>query len=128
MASATTSGIKVSVDTFYQHDYSNPLKHKYVFAYRVHIENQSERAVQLISRRWVITNGYGTIKLVEGMGVIGRQPVIQPGQAHEYYSGCELTTDMGTMAGVYIMRPQDGDKEFEVIIPKFEMVTPSKAN
>ncbi len=128
MATLTTKGIKISVETAYHVGYSQPRAQKYFFAYRITIENQSEHTVQLISRYWKITNGNGSIREVEGAGVIGEQPVLAPGDVHQYDSGCPFVTDMGKMSGYYNMVNTDLKTAFKVYVPEFVMVAPFKDN
>lgn len=128
MATLTTKGIKVSVETAYHVGYSQPREQKYFFAYRITIENQSDYTVQLLSRYWKIMNGDGVIREVEGTGVIGEQPIIEPGGIHRYESGCPLHNDMGKMSGYYNMVNTDLKTAFKVFVPEFIMVAPYKDN
>lgn len=128
MVTKITEGVKVSVETIYQPEYSNPVNDYFMFAYRIKIENMGEYTVQLMSRKWIIFDSNGTTREVEGEGVVGQQPVIEPGENHEYVSGCNLKTDIGTMKGSYEMiRVVDGQK-FQVKIPEFQLITPYKLN
>lgn len=128
MVTKITEGVKVSVETIYQPEYSNPVNEHFMFAYRIKIENMGEYTVQLMSRKWIIFDSNGTKREVEGEGVVGQQPVIEPGENHEYVSGCNLKTDIGTMQGSYEMiRVVDGQK-FQVKIPEFQLITPYKLN
>ncbi|MFC0183076.1 ApaG protein [Pseudarcicella hirudinis] len=128
MISAITEGVKVSVQTEYQAEYSNPLHEHFVFSYRIRIENESDFTVQLLRRHWFIHDANGTIREVEGEGVIGKQPVLEPGEFHEYVSGCNLNTSIGKMVGTYLMeRIMDG-KHFMVQIPGFSMIAPYRLN
>jgi ApaG protein len=128
MLTATTKGIRISVETFYHPNHSRPAEHHFVFAYRITIENHSDFTVQLLRRRWDITDASGQSRVVEGEGVVGQQPIIQSGQAHQYVSWANLNTDLGKMKGTYIMeRHIDGDL-FEVEIPEFQLVAPFKMN
>jgi len=128
MVTKITAGVKVSVETIYQPEYSNPANEHFMFAYRVKIENMGDHTVQLMSRKWNIFDSNGTKRQVEGEGVIGHQPVINPGENYEYVSGCNLKTDMGTMKGSYEMiRVVDGQK-FQVKIPEFQLITAYKLN
>ncbi len=123
-----TDGVKVSVETTYQSEYSNPANEHYMFAYKVMIENLGEYSVQLLSRHWNIFDSNGTTREVEGEGVVGLQPIIEPGQFHEYVSGCNLKTDMGTMQGTYQMKRLVDNDLFDVKIPEFNLVAPFKLN
>lgn len=128
MVAQITDGVKVSVETTYQPEYSNPANEHFMFAYRIEIENLSGYSIQLLRRRWKIFDSNGTHREVEGEGVIGQQPVIEPGQIHEYVSGCNLQTDMGTMYGTYEMLRLVDNETFFVNIPKFDLVAPFKLN
>ncbi|OAQ41735.1 Co2+/Mg2+ efflux protein ApaG [Pedobacter psychrophilus] len=123
-----TDGVKVSVETTYQPEYSNPANEHYMFAYKVMIENLGEYSVQLLSRHWDIFDSNGTKREVEGEGVVGLQPIIEPGQFHEYVSGCNLKTDMGIMKGTYQMKRLVDNDLFDVKIPEFNLVAPFKLN
>ena len=128
MVTEITDGVKISVETIYQPEYSNPANEHFMFAYRVNIENLTENSVRLLNRHWYIFDSNGTNREVEGEGVVGQQPVIEPGDNHEYVSGCNLKTDMGSMKGSYEMeRIVDGLK-FRVNIPKFYLIAPYKLN
>ena len=128
MITEITHGVKVSVETFYQQEYSSPSQHHYVFTYKILIENFSAYTVQLLRRHWFIYDANGVLREVEGEGVVGQQPVLEPGQVHEYVSGCNLKTELGKMKGTYMMeRVMDGDR-FKVNIPEFVMAVPYKLN
>lgn len=128
MVTKITDGVKISVETIYQPEYSNPANEHFMFAYRVNIENLTENSVQLLNRHWHIFDSNGTKREVEGEGVVGQQPIIEPGDNHEYVSGCNLKTDMGSMKGSYEMeRIVDGVK-FRVNIPEFYLIAPFKLN
>jgi ApaG protein len=128
MNSKISEGVQVSVETFYQQDYSNPLQSEYMFAYRITIENHNSFPIKLHSRHWYIFDSNGSYREVEGEGVVGMQPVINPGDEYQYVSGCNLHTEMGRMHGTYNMENMDKQQLFEVNIPAFEMVTPFKYN
>lgn len=117
-----THDILVSVLPVYIDERSDPDRNLYFWAYRVQIENQSGRPVQLISRYWHITNALGSIEEVSGEGVVGEQPVINPGETYEYTSGCPLDTPSGIMMGHYIM--VSGDDQLTVDIPAFSLDLP----
>jgi ApaG protein len=123
-----TEGVQVSVETFYQEDYSNPMQGEYMFAYRVEIENYNSFPVQLHRRHWFIFDSNATRREVEGEGVVGIQPVILPGETYRYVSGCNLKTEMGRMVGTYQMENLDTREQFTVQIPSFEMIVPYKNN
>ena len=128
MVSEITKGVKVSVVTEYQPEYSSPSQHHYVFTYKVEIENQSEYTIQLLRRKWFIFDSNGSIKEVEGEGVVGQQPILEPEQTHEYISGCNLKTGIGKMNGTYVFERLVDGKLFEVAIPEFVMTVPFKLN
>ncbi len=128
MVTAVTEGIKVSVKTDYQQEYSSPLQAHYVFTYRIKIENASENTIQLLRRHWLIYDANGSVREVEGEGVIGQQPVLEPGEVHEYVSGCNLRSSMGKMVGTYLIERIIDGKQIRVAIPEFTMVVPYKLN
>jgi ApaG protein len=128
MEALITRGIKVSVETSYQPAYSRPLEMKYIFSYHILIENLSTETVQLLRRHWYILDSTGVVREVEGEGVIGKQPILQPGESHEYASWSPLMTELGKMSGTYLfVRPADGE-QFEVEIPEFQLIAPFKLN
>jgi ApaG protein len=128
MVSLISEGVEISVETFYQQDYSNPLQFEYMFAYRISIENHNSFSIKLHRRHWNIFDSNGTYREVEGEGVIGVQPVIAPGENYKYLSGCNLRTEMGKMSGTYQMENLDTKNMFTVNIPSFEMIVPVKNN
>ncbi len=122
-----TGAIEVRVASFYLEDPSEPENGRYVWAYRVTIQNNGNQTVQLISRTWRITDGRGRIFLVEGEGVVGEQPVLAPGEAFEYTSGTPLDTPSGFMTGAYHMvtrEAQEAGETFDVEIPAFSLDSP----
>lgn len=124
----TTDGVKITVATEYQPEYSSPVQFHYVFAYKVHIENHSESTVQLLNRKWFIHDANGTLRNVEGEGVAGQQPVLEPNETHEYISGCNLRSGIGKMRGSYQMERVVDGHVFEVAIPEFTLIVPFKLN
>lgn len=128
MVTKITEGVKVSVETVYQAEYSNPANDHFMFAYKICIENLSDYSVQLISRHWNIFDSNGSHREVEGEGVVGLQPVIEPGTSHEYVSGCNLKSDIGSMKGSYLMRRLVDDEDFIVRIPEFYLIAPYRLN
>jgi len=128
MVSKVTGGVKVSVESFYQPDYSNPVNGEYMFAYRVTIENNNGFPVKLLRRHWYIFDSNASHREVEGEGVVGVQPQINAGEQYQYISGCNLKTEMGKMYGTYLMEDIATRKQFSVNIPVFEMVVPFKMN
>ncbi|MDL5044473.1 Co2+/Mg2+ efflux protein ApaG [Oscillatoria amoena NRMC-F 0135] len=128
MVTEVTQGIRVTVETEYQPAYSSPSQYHYVFTYKITIENQSENTIQLLRRHWYVHDAAYTVREVEGEGVVGQQPVLEPGQVHQYVSGCNLKSGIGKMTGTYLMeRIVDGTK-LTVNIPEFVMVTPIRLN
>jgi ApaG protein len=119
-SSALTRGIRVDVHARYSPEHSEPQRNLWFFLYTVQIANEATEAVQLLSRHWVITDATGRVEEVRGPGVVGEQPVIEPGDAYEYTSGCPLTTPFGSMHGSYQLATRKGD-EFEVEIARFEL-------
>jgi ApaG protein len=124
MYSATTNGIEVTVEPFYLEDRSDPAESRYVWAYRVTIDNQSAETVQLLSRYWKITDGLGRVEEVRGAGVVGEQPELNPGDSYQYMSGCPLSTPSGIMVGHYTMR-NARDELFDIDIPAFSLDLPT---
>ncbi len=122
MATLTTKGICISVESSYLPDKSRPDKNYYVYVYYVTIENKSDTTVQLLKRHWIITDGFGKKHEVKGDGVIGRTPVLDPGGKHSYQSWSPLTTKMGKMEGKYMMQNLASQEMFEVIIPSFVLI------
>jgi ApaG protein len=123
MYRAVTRNIAVSVEPFYLPGRSDPEAERYIWAYRVTIENRSDSSVQLLSRYWHITDGKGRVEEVRGAGVVGEQPLLGPGDSYQYTSGCPLSTPSGIMVGTYTMRDEHGEV-FEVDIPAFSLDVP----
>lgn len=128
MIQQITEGVSITVETFYNHEHSNPLLSEYNFAYRISIENFSAHTIKLISRQWQIFDSNGTCREVNGEGVVGQQPLLEPGEAFQYASGCSLRTEIGKMAGKYLMENLSNKKIFTVTIPEFELIAPFKLN
>jgi ApaG protein len=128
MVSKVTEGIKVSAESFYQPDYSNPLNNEYMFAYRITIENRNIFPVRLLRRHWFIFDSNASHREVEGEGVVGVQPQIQAAEKYQYISGCNLKSELGRMHGTYLMEDLHTKKQFTVNIPLFDMVVPFKMN
>ena len=128
MVSAITRGVKVTVETEYQSYYSSPAQQNYVFSYKITIENQSAYTVQLMRRYWQIFDGIQNVREVEGEGVIGIQPILEPGESHTYMSGCNLSTEIGKMVGFYTMQRFSNGQLFEVAIPDFLLIVPYRLN
>ena len=123
MAEGKKYHISVSVNTTYLEDQSDPSSDRYVFAYTVTIANAGNVAAQLISRHWVITDAENVTQEVKGLGVVGEQPLLRPGESFEYTSGTEMATPVGTMRGSYQMVAEDGNK-FDAEIPLFTLSMP----
>ena len=121
---ATTRGIRVSVRSFYLADQSRPAEGTHVWAYRIRIDNFSRETVQLLRRTWLITDARGRTQRVHGEGVVGQQPVLEPGEAFEYTSGTPLETPSGFMTGTYHMVAIDSGEAFDVAIPAFSLDSP----
>ena len=125
--SATTDGITVRVAVSYLPEQSEPGKGRWFWAYHIRIENGGARSVQLVSREWTISDGRGASHVVQGDGVVGEQPVIEPGGSFDYVSGCPLTTPTGAMEGQYQMVAADGSR-FAIEIPRFPLIAPAVAS
>jgi ApaG protein len=120
-----TGGITVRVAPHYLPDQSDPERGYYVWAYHVRVENAGVVAARLMARRWLITDGTGHTEQVEGDGVVGVQPLIAPGGAYDYVSGCPLATASGHMQGRYVMMGEDGVR-YTVAIPAFALEVPGR--
>ena len=120
---AETRGVTVRVAPVYLPERSDPEGDLYVWAYRVEIENRGAATVTLVDRRWIITDALGRVEEVAGPGVVGEQPVLEPGDSYHYTSGCPLTTPSGVMQGAYGMVAADGER-FEATIPPFSLHLP----
>jgi ApaG protein len=120
---ALTHGIRVTVRSEYAPDRSRPSDQRWFFLYTITIRNESDSTVQLISRHWIITNAEGEVQEVRGPGVIGEHPVLAPGEAFTYTSGCDLTTSFGRMEGTYQMKTPAGES-FDVAVAAFTLSEP----
>lgn len=120
---SVTNGIEVSVAPRFLEDQSDPLESRFVWSYAIEIVNNGLETVQLEARHWTITDGNGVQHFVDGDGVLGEQPVLNPGDSYSYMSGCPLVTPNGVMVGTYTMRRPDGD-EFLADIPAFSLDSP----
>ncbi|MEM7023762.1 MAG: Co2+/Mg2+ efflux protein ApaG [Pseudomonadota bacterium] len=118
-----TRSIQISVEPFYVDEQSSPDRDRFVFGYRIQIDNQGTATVQLLSRHWQITDSLGRTTEVRGPGVVGKQPVLKPGERFEYTSGTPLTTPSGIMVGSYQMVTHDGE-HFDVTVPAFSLDVP----
>jgi ApaG protein len=120
ISDATTRGVRVHVESTHVPERSRPAQSQWFFAYTVTIENGGAETVQLIGRHWVITDGDGDVQEVRGPGVIGKQPILEPGESFQYTSFCPLTTPFGTMHGTYQMVTHAGGR-FEATIAPFAL-------
>jgi ApaG protein len=123
---AMTAGITVRVAVNFLPEQSRIEAGKWFWVYHIRLENGSDQAVQLLTRHWRITDGRGMVNLVEGEGVVGEQPLLQPGQSHDYVSGCPLSTPHGSMEGHYTFLREDGET-VDAAIPFFPLAAPATA-
>ncbi len=128
MVEQVTSGIKISVDTTFEGTFFKNYKIHFAFGYRITIENQSKDSVQLTSRFWEIKDALSNKEIVEGEGVIGKKPVLKPGESHTYNSGCLLSSPFGAMKGYYNMVNFTSTRKFKVVIPSFKLSAPFALN
>jgi ApaG protein len=120
MSDAVTNGVRVEVLSRHSSENSRPMQGEWIFEYTVRITNQSSEAVQLISRHWIITDGLDHTEEVKGSGVVGKQPVLAPGESFKYSSWCPLKTPTGMMHGAYQM-VSAGGKQFDIAIAPFAL-------
>ena len=120
----TTRGVRISVRSYYLEDQSHPDDNHFVWAYRVKIENNGRETVQLLRRTWQITDARGRTQHVHGAGVVGEQPVLEPGESFEYTSGTPLDTPSGFMVGAYHMVVPSSGENFDASIPAFSLDSP----
>ncbi len=128
MTVLTTSGVQISVSTYFRKDVSEPEDYEFLHNYSVEICNLNGYRIQLISRDWYIFDSLGAPRYVSGPGVVGEQPVLKPGERFEYTSSCDLTSDMGMMKGFYTFRNLSDDSLFEVFVPTFLLEFAPKLN
>lgn len=126
METAITKGVKVSVKSKYNPEYSDPSENKYIFSYKVFIENLSEESIQVLSRHWYIVDASLNQREVKGDGIIGEQPIIHPGKTHTYSSWCPLGTEIGKMYGTYQIVVLSSMKKIKVKIPEFKFIASYK--
>lgn len=124
METLITLGVEVKVEPFYQGEHSKPMHNEFVYAYRVMLHNHNSFTVQLLRRKWIITDSNLDVNVVEGDGVVGRQPVLYPGDTYEYVSGSNFVTPIGKMEGIYIFENKATREEFVVKIPAFRLIAP----
>ena len=122
-SAAVTQGMRVEVEARYSAEHSNPAANQWFFLYTIQISNEGSRTCQLMSRHWVIRNATGRVEEVRGPGVVGQQPVLEPGESFEYTSGCPLDTPFGSMEGSYQMVGEDGSR-FDIEIARFALREP----
>jgi ApaG protein len=115
--------VQVTAQSFFLPDQSDEDNDQYVFAYTIRITNTGSVAARLMSRHWIITDGDNQVQEVRGMGVVGEQPTLKPGQSFEYTSGSSLATSVGTMRGTYQLTAEDGTR-FDAAIPEFTLSVP----
>ncbi len=127
-AQSETRDVSIKVETSYHDHESEPETGSYVFTYRITILNQGEHTIKLLRRYWHITDSNAVKQEVEGEGVVGRQPVLEPGESHQYTSGCNLQTDIGKMEGFFTMEKVGTGEQFRVYTPAFQMIDPSRYN
>ena len=123
---AVTDGVAVHVSVTFMPEQSRIEAGKWFWVYHIRIENDRDDTIQLMTRHWRITDARGMVSLVDGEGVVGETPVLAPGQTHDYVSGCELMTNMGSMEGHYTFADEDGAR-FDVAIPFFPLAAPAAA-
>lgn len=123
-----TNDIKICVQPRYEPEYSQPPASKYIFSYQISIENIGQDTVQLLRRHWIIWDSNGSTREVEGEGVVGQQPVLEPGESYTYSSWCNLSTPIGKMFGVYLMCKEADTQQFLVTIPEFRLIAPAILN
>jgi ApaG protein len=128
MITQVTKGIKISVETSFEGTFFKNYKMHFAFGYRITIENQSKDSVQLTTRHWQIFDALNEVEIVAGDGVIGKKPVLKPGESHTYSSGCLLTSPIGSMRGYFNMVNFTNTKRFRVFIPTFKLNAPFALN
>ncbi len=128
MIQQVTKGIKISVSTNYEGKRYQNLRMYYTFSYSITIENQGNETVQLLSRHWNIYDSLNNLDIVEGEGVVGKKPILNPGQSHTYSSHCLLISPIGSMNGYYNMFNYMSTENFKVQIPTFQLTVPATLN
>jgi ApaG protein len=128
MVSQITRGIKISVLTSFEGTYFKNYKLQFAFAYEITIENHSKDSVQLVTRHWEIFDALNDIEIVDGEGVIGKKPVLKPGEKHIYSSGCLLSSPFGAMRGYFNMINFTSTRNFRVAVPSFRLSAPYALN
>ena len=128
MVTQITRGIKISVTTSFEGTYFKNYKIHFAFSYEITIENHSKDSVQLVTRHWEIFDSLNNIEIVDGEGVIGKKPVLKPGESHTYSSGCLLSSPFGAMRGHFNMVNFSSTRIFKVIVPTFKLSAPFALN
>jgi ApaG protein len=128
MPTAITNDISITVETAYQSNRNFNANGEHMFAYRITIQNNGDYTIKLLRRHWYITDINIENSEVEGDGVVGLQPVLEPGESHQYVSGCAIQSEFGKMYGTYLMERQIDGKKFEVQIPQFNLIVPFRFN
>ena len=128
MCVAITEGISIRVKNNFVEEYSNIDKQKFFFKYTIEIENKSRFSVQLLRRDWYIFDSLNLPKIVSGEGVIGKQPILKPGESYTYSSGCEINSEIGYMTGHYTFVNMETKTEFPALIPRFDLYFPAVLN
>jgi ApaG protein len=128
MVKQVTDGVRITVETCYEERYSDVDSGNFVFTYKITIENTNDFPVQLLSRHWDIFDSNGELTTVDGEGVVGKQPVLHPGEYYNYESACNLKTTIGRMSGYYNMVRVPDNKKLRVEIPEFELMVPFMLN
>lgn len=126
MNTATTEGVKITVNTRFRPDLSQITESQFFFNYRINIENHNEFDVQLLNRDWYIFDSLNEPNFVSGNGVVGEQPILKPGQTFTYTSGCELFSEIGFMKGFYTFKNLRNEQLFQVFVPTFKLIYPPK--
>ena len=128
MVTQITRGIKISVNTIFEGTYFKNHKIHFAFSYEISIENHSKDSVQLMDRHWEIYDSLNETETVDGEGVIGKKPVLKPGETHNYSSGCLLSSPHGAMRGFFQMINFTSTRLFKVIVPTFKLNAPFALN
>lgn len=128
MPACTTHGIKIIVQTRYEPQHSEPKDKKYIFSYRIIITNESEEAIQLLRRHWYIIDSIGVKREVKGDGVVGEQPIIEPGGSHTYVSWCPFESDIGMMKGHFTVEQITDGQLKDIRVPDFTMCASPRLN
>ena len=128
MSIATTNNIQVSVNVTFNEKHSDIRHENFIFIYQIQIQNQNDFQVQLLTREWFIFDSLDQPKIVKGDGVVGEQPIIEPGETYCYSSNCLLNSTIGFMQGVYTFKKSNNDELITVLIPKFSLIFPHILN